>query len=81
MARTSLKSVLLASLSASPAAMAQCIPLQGSTTCSAFQSSSVSTDSFLVGLLYVFLLRRRCCLFYFAALFFLCLVLLVFWCC
>ncbi|KAL1861593.1 hypothetical protein VTK73DRAFT_7007 [Phialemonium thermophilum] len=30
--------------------MAACIPLKGSTTCSAFQSASVSTDSFLVGL-------------------------------
>ncbi|KAK0643678.1 hypothetical protein B0T16DRAFT_332672 [Cercophora newfieldiana] len=30
--------------------MAACIPLQGSKECSAFQSASVSTDSFLVGL-------------------------------
>lgn len=53
MARTSLKSVVLASLSAAPVAMADCISLQGSKTCSAFESSSISTDSFLVGLLYV----------------------------
>ncbi|KAK0715883.1 hypothetical protein B0H67DRAFT_554314 [Lasiosphaeris hirsuta] len=30
--------------------MAACIPLQGSKACSAFQASSISTDSFLVGL-------------------------------
>ncbi|KAK3318638.1 hypothetical protein B0H66DRAFT_245792 [Apodospora peruviana] len=30
--------------------MAACIPLQGSTACSAFQSASISTDSFMVGL-------------------------------
>ncbi|KAH8912503.1 hypothetical protein BR93DRAFT_963670 [Coniochaeta sp. PMI_546] len=30
--------------------MAACIPLKGSTTCPAFQSASVSTDSFVVGL-------------------------------
>jgi len=49
----STKAILASLLSASPAAMAACVPLQGSKACSAFQSSSVSTDSFLVGLLYV----------------------------
>lgn len=59
MARTSLKSVVLASLSAAPVAMADCISLQGSKTCSAFESSSISTDSFLVGLLYVLSASER----------------------
>lgn len=52
-AQPSVRTVLLSLISASPAAMAVCIPLQGSTACSAFQAASVSTDSFLVGLLYV----------------------------
>jgi hypothetical protein len=49
------RAVFLALLSTTPSAvMAQCLPLQGSTACSAFQSSSVSTtDSHVVGLLYV----------------------------
>jgi hypothetical protein len=49
------RAVLLALLSTTPSAvMAQCLSLQGSTACSAFQSSSVSTtDSHVVGLLYV----------------------------
>jgi hypothetical protein len=48
------RAVLLALLSTPSAVMAQCLPLQGSTACSAFQSSSVSTtDSHVVGLLYV----------------------------
>jgi len=61
--RPSTKGVLLSLLSVSPAAMAACIPLQGSTACSAFQSASVSTDSYLVGLLYVgnaCFIRWRC---------------------
>jgi hypothetical protein len=49
----SVRTILLSLISASPAAMAACIPLKGSTTCPAFQSASVSTDSFVVGLLYV----------------------------
>ncbi|KAK0722075.1 hypothetical protein B0T26DRAFT_644415 [Lasiosphaeria miniovina] len=44
------RGVLLSLLSASPTAMAACISLKGSKTCSAFESSSVSTDSFLIGL-------------------------------
>jgi hypothetical protein len=52
-AQPSVKSILLSLISASPAAMAACVPLKGSTTCPAFQSASVSTDSFMVGLLYV----------------------------
>lgn len=48
-----LRTLLLPLLSASPAAMAACISLQGSTACSAFQSASVSTDPAIVGLLYV----------------------------
>ncbi|KAL0472436.1 SH3 domain-containing protein [Neurospora intermedia] len=41
---------LLTFLSAIPAAMAQCVPLKGSTACSAFQVSSISTDEDLVKL-------------------------------
>ncbi|KAK3938788.1 hypothetical protein QBC46DRAFT_159967 [Diplogelasinospora grovesii] len=48
--QASTRAVLLSLLSTSPTAMAACISLQGSKTCSAFQSSSVSTDSFVVGL-------------------------------
>ena len=45
---------LLSILAASPVAMAQnCISLSGSTQCSAFSSASISTDSTLVGFLYV----------------------------
>lgn len=58
MAQPSVRTLLLSLISASPAAMAACIPLKGSTTCSAFQSASVSTDSFVVGLLYVGVLSR-----------------------
>jgi hypothetical protein len=48
-------SVLLSILAATPTAMAAtCIPLAGSTTCSAFSSASVSLDSTLIGFLYVF---------------------------
>ena len=50
-ARPSARTLLLSLISASPAAMAACIPLQGSTACPAFQSASVSTDPFVVGLL------------------------------
>jgi hypothetical protein len=43
---------LLILLGAVPATMARsCIPLSGSTTCPAFSSASISTDSTLVGLL------------------------------
>ncbi|KAI5868493.1 hypothetical protein GGS23DRAFT_33601 [Durotheca rogersii] len=46
------RAAVLSLLSTAPGATAQdrCIPLTGSTTCSAFQSASVSTNSFLVGL-------------------------------
>ncbi|KAK1750971.1 hypothetical protein QBC47DRAFT_89999 [Echria macrotheca] len=44
------KAILLSLLSTSPAAMAACIPLRGSKACNAFQSASVSTDPFVVGL-------------------------------
>lgn len=41
-------------LAAAPVAMAEtCISLSGSTTCSAFDSASISTNSDLTGLLYV----------------------------
>jgi len=44
---------LLTLLGAVPVTMGQsCIPLSGSTTCPAFSSASISTDSTLVGLLY-----------------------------
>lgn len=54
-AQPGVRTILLSLLSASPAAMAAsaCIPLKGSTACPAFQSASVSTDPFVVGLLYV----------------------------
>ncbi|OTA63666.1 hypothetical protein K449DRAFT_394230 [Hypoxylon sp. EC38] len=46
------KAVFLSILSATPGSMAadRCIPLTGSTTCPAFQSASVSTNSYLTGL-------------------------------
>lgn len=48
------RAILLTLLSTPSAVMAQCLSLQGSKACSAFQSSSVSTtDSHVVGLLYV----------------------------
>jgi len=48
------RTALLSLLAAAPLAMAQsCIPLAGSRQCSAFQSSSISVDSTLVGFLYV----------------------------
>ena len=48
------RTALLSILATAPAAMAQnCISLSGSTQCPAFSSSSISTDSTLVGLLYV----------------------------
>ena len=53
MSQPSVRTVLLSLISASPAAMAACISLEGSTACSAFQSASISTDSFVLGLLYV----------------------------
>ncbi len=44
--------ILVTLLGATPAVMAQsCISLSGSTTCPAFNSASISTDSTLVGLL------------------------------
>ncbi|TPX06960.1 uncharacterized protein E0L32_011105 [Thyridium curvatum] len=44
------KALLLAALSSAPLAMAQnCIPLQGSKMCHAFQSASISTSSNLTG--------------------------------
>lgn len=50
------RTALLSILATAPAAMAQnCISLSGSTQCPAFNASSISTDSTLVGLLYVFL--------------------------
>ncbi len=59
-ARMNTKGVLLALLSTPPAAMATCLSLKGSKACSAFQSSSVSTtDSYVVGLLYVNPRRHR----------------------
>src|ERR1700693_3633604 len=46
------KTALLSVLAAAPGAMAQnCISLSGSTQCSAFSTSSISTDSTLVGFL------------------------------
>lgn len=52
--RLSTRGLLLSLMTAPPTAMAACLSLQGSTACSAFQSSSVSTtDNYLVGLLYV----------------------------
>ena len=51
--RLGMRTAFLSLLSSSPTAMAACVSLQGSTKCPAFQSSSVSTSSFLVGLLYV----------------------------
>ena len=51
----STRAVLLSLISASPGAMAACVSLQGSKACNAFQSASVSTDGFLVGLLYVYI--------------------------
>ena len=51
--RLGMRTAFLSLLSTSPTAMAACVSLQGSTKCPAFQSSSVSTSSFLVGLLYV----------------------------
>ncbi|KAJ2905401.1 hypothetical protein MKZ38_005499 [Zalerion maritima] len=48
--RTNLRSLALALLSVAPAAMADCISLEGSSGCSAFSDASVSTDSFVVGL-------------------------------
>lgn len=48
--RFSLQTVLLSVLAASPAAAATCISLQNSTLCPAFNASSISTDSTLVGL-------------------------------
>lgn len=48
---------LMTLFAAAPAAMAEsCISLSGSTTCPAFSSASISTDSTMIGLLYV--LRR-----------------------
>ena len=45
---------LLLSLLAAPVAMARdCVPLTGSRSCSAFQSASISGDSFMIGLLCV----------------------------
>ncbi|KAI0840959.1 hypothetical protein F5Y06DRAFT_234274 [Hypoxylon sp. FL0890] len=46
------KAVFLSILSATPGSMAEdrCIPLTNSTTCPAFQSASVSTNSYLTGL-------------------------------
>ncbi len=53
-ARVNTRAVLLALLSAPPAAMATCLQLKGSKACSAFQSASVTTtDSYVLGLLYV----------------------------
>ena len=48
--QSSTKTLLLAFLSTVPTAMAQCVPLKGSTACSAFQVSSISTDEDLVKL-------------------------------
>ncbi len=58
--RVNTRGILLALLSAPPAAMATCLSLKGSKACSAFQASSVSTtDAHVVGLLYV---NQRCSL-------------------
>lgn len=54
------KVLVFSVLASIPTAMAACISLQGSTTCPAFQSASVSTDSTLVGFLYVL---SGCCRF------------------
>ena len=48
--QNSTKTLLLTFLSTIPTAMAQCVSLKGSTACSAFQKSSVSTDDDLVKL-------------------------------
>jgi hypothetical protein len=54
------RTALLSILATVPTAMAQnCISLAGSTQCPAFNSSSISTDSTLVGFLYVFGLSHR----------------------
>ncbi|TVY47648.1 hypothetical protein LOCC1_G001786 [Lachnellula occidentalis] len=51
--RLSTKTALLSILATVPGAMAEnCISLTGSTQCPGFSSSSISTDSSLVGLLY-----------------------------
>ena len=52
-AQPSIRTALLSLMSASPVAMAACISLRGSNMCPAFEAASVSTDSFVVGLLYV----------------------------
>ena len=61
--RLNTRTALLSILATVPAAMAEnCISLTGSTQCPGFSSSSISTDSTLVGLLYVphdFSLRWR----------------------
>ena len=50
--RPSTRTLMLSLLSASPALVAaDCISMQGSSTCKAFQGAKISTDSFLVGLL------------------------------
>jgi hypothetical protein len=55
------KTALLSILAAAPVAMAQdCISLSGSTLCPAFSSASISTDSTLVGFLYVPLQLEEC---------------------
>ena len=52
--RFNTRTALLSIIAASPLAMAQnCISLSGSTQCPAFSSASISTDSALVGFLYV----------------------------
>ena len=55
------RTTLLSILAASPVAMAQnCISLSGSTQCPAFSSASISTDSTLVGFLYVLSQWKEC---------------------
>ncbi|KAK3954489.1 SH3 domain-protein [Pseudoneurospora amorphoporcata] len=48
--QSSTKALLFTFLSAVPTAMSQCVPLKGSTACSAWQVSSISTDEDLVKL-------------------------------
>ena len=59
--RFNTRTALLSILAAAPVAMAQdCISLSGSTQCPAFSSASISTDSTLVGFLYVLSLSEDC---------------------
>jgi hypothetical protein len=61
MKRFNTRTALLSILAITPGAMTQsCIPLAGSTQCPAFSSASISTDSTLVGFLYVVSQLKEC---------------------